>query len=108
MGIDPFLERFAEMKLKMQLAFFTLFAGAMTNRLSLRDGRQLYVNPDGWAGVAHWNAHTNHAPGRNTWTFKSDGTVTLTGGSFIQMKMVGLALLMKANTQTATGLGAPG
>ena len=37
--------------------------------LALSDLRQLYVNPDGWAGVALEGEHTNTDAGRRSWRY---------------------------------------
>jgi len=50
------------------------------SQVALNDGRQLYVNPGGWAGATGPGQDTNTAPGRNTWTHQPNGTLTLHDG----------------------------
>ncbi|KAK3237184.1 hypothetical protein CYMTET_45080 [Cymbomonas tetramitiformis] len=54
--------------------------------LSLQDGQQLYVNPEGWAGVACEGDYTNTELARRAWTFtpidddEPTGIITLEDG----------------------------
>merc|ERR1712127_505556 len=50
------------------------------SQVALNDGRQLYVNPGGWAGATGPGQDANTAPGRNTWTHQPNGTLTLHDG----------------------------